>query len=316
MAKFPDLRIHMKLRYFRLVETLASTKSIRLAAERLNITPAAVSKGCRELENILGVQLFSRTNHGFLPTPLCERLIISGRRIDAELKNLMTDFTLQEESYHNNVKIGFQTPLLQEIIVRSVAKLKKEHPNLNITLEYSTRPQLIDGLHSNTYDFIFINLSDIISHPRLSIKKLADEQYVVGSMHSVHSLPDVLERWEEFATSTWVIPVPGTAIRDRFDSILAARGLRLPPRRIEINSPIEGEKLVSLSDAFTLVPFSMLKSLGRETIDPDLTLRFLPEMQLGLGIVWLKDSQLSPAANYASDFITRKIMKILKNNEL
>lgn len=310
MAKFPDLRTHMKLRYFRLVETLACTKSIRLAAERLNITPAAVSKACRELEAILGVQLFARTTSGFLPTPLCERFMISGRRIDAELKNLMADFTLLEESFHDNVKIGFQTPMLQETIARSVAKLKKEHPNLNLTLEYAARQHLLAGLQENLYDFIFVNLSDITDHPRLATKKLASEQYVIASMSSIHSVPDVLERWEEFASATWVIPVPGMAMRDRFDSILAARGLRLPPRRIEINSPLGSQKLVDISDAFTLLPFSMLKSLGREVVDPDTHLRFLPELHLESGMVWLRDTHLSPAAQYASDFISQKILKI------
>ncbi|OAG75446.1 regulatory protein, LysR:LysR, substrate-binding [Acetobacter malorum] len=310
MAKFPDLRTHMKLRYFRLVETLASTKSIRLAAERLNITPAAVSKSCRELESILGVQLFARTASGFLPTPLCERFMISGRRIDGELKNLMSDFTLLEESFHDNVKIGFQTPMLQETIARSVGKLKKEHPSLNLTLEYAARHYLLSGLQANLYDFIFVNLSDLTAHPRLNTKKLASEQYVVASMTSIHSVPDVLDRWDEFASATWVIPVPGMAMRDRFDSILAARGLRLPPRRIEINSPLGSKKLVDISDAFTFLPLSMLKSLGREVVDPDTHLRFLPELHLESGMVWLRDTHLSPAAQYASDFISEKILRL------
>lgn len=108
VAKLPDLRIHMKLRHFRLVEMLVATKSIRLAAERLNITPAAVSKSCLELENILGMKLFVRNKGGLIPDPICERFIIAGRRIDSELKNLTADIMLYEESFHGNVKLVFR----------------------------------------------------------------------------------------------------------------------------------------------------------------------------------------------------------------
>lgn len=311
MAKLPDLRLHMKLRHFKLIETLVATKSIRLAAERLNITPSAVSKSCLELENIIGSQLFTRKTSGVTPNPLCERLIIAGRRIDAELKNLAADIMLHKESFHGNVKIGFQAAMLQDPIVRSVAKIRKTQPNLNLTLEYAARQHLLSGLEANVYDFIFVNLTDITPNERFYTKTLGAEQYVVATMKDIYSIPDVLEKWEEFSTAIWVIPVPGMAMRDRFDAILAARGLALPTRRIEINSSVGGERIVALSDAVTLVPLTMLRELGRDIVNPDTALQFLPEMQLEVGLVCLKDTQLSAAAQYACDFITNKIMKII-----
>lgn len=311
VAKLPDLRIHMKLRHFRLVEMLVATKSIRLAAERLNITPAAVSKSCLELENILGMKLFVRNKGGLIPDPICERFIIAGRRIDSELKNLTADIMLYEESFHGNVKIGFQAMLLQDPIVRSVAKIKKTHPGLNLTLEYASRQQLLAGLAANHYDFVFVNLADIPLNKRFGIQKLGTEQYVVATTKETFSIPDVLEKWDEFSAGIWVIPISGMAMRDRFDSVLAARGLSLPSRRIEINSVVGGERIVALADAFTLLPLTMLRDLGRDIMDPDTKLRFLPEMQLEVGMVYLQDTQLSAAAQYASDFIVNKITRTI-----
>lgn len=101
------------------------------------------------------------------------------------------------------------------------------------------------------------------------------------------------------------------AMRDRFDSVLAARGLSLPSRRIEINSVVGGERIVALADAFTLLPLTMLRDLGRDIMDPDTKLRFLPEMQLEVGMVYLHDTQLSAAAQYVSDFIVNKITRTI-----
>lgn len=53
----------------------------------------------------------------------------------------------------------------------------------------------------------------------------------------------------------------------------------------------------------------MLKALGRTIDEAETSLRFLPEMQLENGIVSLQDTRLSAAAQYASEFIIKKIKK-------
>lgn len=57
--KMENIRKNLKLRHFRLIEVLAETKNIRRTADRLNITPGAVSKSCLEIENILKTKLLS-----------------------------------------------------------------------------------------------------------------------------------------------------------------------------------------------------------------------------------------------------------------
>ncbi|GCD76514.1 hypothetical protein NBRC3299_2806 [Acetobacter pasteurianus NBRC 3299] len=80
-----NLHKNLKLRHFRLIEVLAETKNIRRAADRLNITPGAVSKACLEIENIIKTKLFIRKYGSLVPNKICERFIIAGRRINAEL---------------------------------------------------------------------------------------------------------------------------------------------------------------------------------------------------------------------------------------
>lgn len=305
----------IKLRHFKLIETLMATRSIRLAAERLRITPAAVSKSCLELENILNTKLFIRKSGELIPYPLCERLVLTGKRIDSELDKFLSGIPQHPEIFHDVVKIGFQTPILQDSIVRGVAKIKKMQPNLNLILEYGSRSNLLSGLEANIYDFIFINLTDISNYSYFQTQKLAEEQYVVANIEEVYSIPDVLQNWQDFFLATWVLPIKGLAIRDKFESILTKKRLSLPPNRIEINSPIGGETIVALSDSFTILPLTMMKELGRGPVSLDTTLSFLPEMQLDAGIVWLKNAEISSAAKYASDFIIDKIIKTVGSME-
>lgn len=307
--KMENIRKNLKLRHFRLIEVLAETKNIRRTADRLNITPGAVSKSCLEIENILKTKLFIRKYGSLVPNKICERFIIAGRRINAELKHLMTDLGTHEEGFYGRVKIGFQTPMLQDFIIRGVSEIKKMHPNLNLTLNYAARPELLAGLEANFYDFIFVNLTNIKSYSRFKILSLGTEQYIVATMKKIFSIPDVLEKWHEFSSFIWVLPVAGLAMRDRFESALAARGLALPSRLIEMNSPIGGEQIIALTDAYTLLPLTMIRNLGWPIDSSDVSLRFLPEMQLENGIVWLNDTELSAAAKYVRQLIVNKINK-------
>ncbi|GBQ33048.1 LysR family transcriptional regulator [Gluconacetobacter sacchari DSM 12717] len=302
MTKMADLRTHMKLRYFRLVEALVATRSIRLAADRMGVTPAAISKACLELEGLLGARLFQRQAGILVPNPLCMRLITAGRRIDAELKTLMDDATRLDNSLHGNVRIGFQAPSLQDRIANALVDVQETHPGITLTMEYGTRPHLLAGLEENVFDLLFVDLADLRSRPRLKFRKLGQDQCVVATMEDIYSVPDVLNDWGLFSSQPWVIPVRGMAMRDRFDSVLAARGLDCPERRIEINSPIASERIISRSKGMTLVPVSMLQALGRSG-RPGQEFRFLPEMQLEVGVVWARDTRLSAGAQYVRDFI-------------
>ena len=58
----------IKLRHLQCFLAVAEQRSIQRAAERLAVTQPAVSKTLRELEEMLGVQLFRRGRRGALPT--------------------------------------------------------------------------------------------------------------------------------------------------------------------------------------------------------------------------------------------------------
>src|SRR5882724_13388004 len=58
----------LKLRHLVLVATIAEQGSVVRAAERLRVTQPVVTRGLRELEAILGVELFDRGPRGVTPT--------------------------------------------------------------------------------------------------------------------------------------------------------------------------------------------------------------------------------------------------------
>ncbi|GBQ16883.1 LysR family transcriptional regulator [Acetobacter cibinongensis NRIC 0482] len=301
-----DLRVHMKLRHFRIIDTLATTKNLRLAAQHIGVTPTAISKACLELEDLVGVKLFHRSNNGMLPNTLCQRVVTAGRRIDSELKNLMYDLSVLNSSVQGRVRIGFQAPSLNREIAQCVADIIKNTPNIKISLEYGDRRQLITSMERNELDFILVNLSGLNHHDRLQSHMLKTDKCFVASIQSLHDMPEVIEKWDSFVEKPWVLPVQGLAMRDRFEALILAHGLEMPQTIVEMNSPMGAREIVALTGGYGLLTLSMHEQIGHVSNMPP-NMRFLPEMELESGIVWAKDKNHSPVADFVRDYIMRTI---------
>ena len=59
---------HTDLNLFRVFDRVMTTEGISSAAERLDMTPAAVSQSIKRLSEIIGEPLFRRKGRGIVPT--------------------------------------------------------------------------------------------------------------------------------------------------------------------------------------------------------------------------------------------------------
>src|SRR5690554_4249934 len=71
----------LRLRHFVLATTIADHGSIVRAAEHLYVTQPVISRGLRELEEILGVPLFERGPRGVTPTLFADVFLKHARAI-------------------------------------------------------------------------------------------------------------------------------------------------------------------------------------------------------------------------------------------
>ncbi len=275
---------------------------MRVAAERMGVTPAAVSKACLELESIVGQQLFHRTPNGLVATPACLRILDSGRRINAELSSLDNDLKGEGIVLSGMIRIGFQAPILQRVAARTIARLKADHPNLTIIFDYGMREQLIHGLLANRYDLVLADLLSLEHRSRLMAKTLHHDHSVVASLTNVALPRAEAHDWAALLDRPWIIPSKGLAMRERFDHVLASNGLSLPRNRIEINSPIESLELFKLTGTLMFTTASAIDRLG-PYCDARAEKTVIPRFEMKLGLIWAKDTRLSPAVIHMRDSI-------------
>ncbi|MDL2248802.1 LysR family transcriptional regulator [Tyzzerella sp. OttesenSCG-928-J15] len=78
----------MNIHQLKYIVEVANTKSITKASENLYINQPNISRSIAELENELGISLFSRTSKGMILTATGEEVYIKAKNILAEIKEI------------------------------------------------------------------------------------------------------------------------------------------------------------------------------------------------------------------------------------
>lgn len=296
---------NMKLRYFRVIEEIFNAQSLVGASARLNLTPTAISKACLEVENILGVKLFTRSNSGMMPTEICHSIVETSRVIRSELEKMTHKVNQFKEIRTGAINIGFQAPALEKRIMQGISKLKQKDSALKIRVVYRERPYLLEMLENGDLDFAFLDFFKLNQNENLNLGVMHRDNCFAASRSASLSVPELLNGWEVNRQNLWIMPVKGVALRERFDAILSARDLQPPQNIVEYNSSIGLEELFLCTDGWGILPFyaapiAMKYQPIRSSYD------LLDEMRLESGLAWMKNRPRSLHIEEAISLFTQE----------
>ncbi|WP_036773833.1 HTH-type transcriptional regulator HdfR [Photorhabdus australis] len=131
---------------------VSKTRHFGRAAESLYLTQSAVSFRIRQLENQLGVNLFTRHRNNI-------RLTAAGERLVPYAESLMNTWQLAKKeithaSQHIELTIGATASLWEAYLTPWLQDFYKKHQELRLESRVSTRQSLIKQLHSRELDLL------------------------------------------------------------------------------------------------------------------------------------------------------------------
>jgi DNA-binding transcriptional LysR family regulator len=144
-AAMKFLRQRVNLRHLRLVLVLDEERSITRTAERLCISQAAVSKTRAEFEKGISAPLFEWFGNRLEVTPLGKCVLLSARRILAEIECLSDEFAQMSSGMRGVLSIGTRTVSGQPFISRVTAAFKAAHPAVTVELLDIDMASLMSG---------------------------------------------------------------------------------------------------------------------------------------------------------------------------
>jgi len=290
------LRARLKTRQLLLLVALAEEGNIHRAAQVLNMTQPAASKLLKDLEDALEVSLFDRLPRGMRPTWYGETMIRHARMALTSLNQAHEELEAAKNGQFGQVNLGSITAPGLALLPPTVALVKREHPNLRISLQIETSDVLIERLNQGKLDILVARLFPQHDRTELRYEMLSDEPVcaVARPGHPLLNTPAL--GLKDLADSGWIVSPSGSVLRHRFELMFQEEGLKTPANVVDTASLLFITKMLQQSDMLSVVAADVARYYADHGLLAILPIN-LPCQMDAFGIITRRDRLLSPAAN-------------------
>lgn len=289
------LRARLKPRQLLLLVALADEGNIHRASEMLRMAQPGASKLLKDLEDMLGVELFERHSRGMRPTWYGESLIRHARMVLATLEEAGEELDSLKAGRFGRVGIGSVTSPSLSVLPAAISLVKREQPHLQIAVHIETSDLLLERLARGELDMVIGRVLERFDTELLRFERLSDEPVCVIARRDHPLVAEQALTLPELEGASWVIPPVGSVLRKPFDQMFRQAGLDGPRVAVESASLLFITKMLQESDFIAVVAIDIAKYYeqhGMVSIVPvDLPCEMEP-----FGLVLRKDRLLSPAA--------------------
>ncbi|MFE7277362.1 MULTISPECIES: LysR family transcriptional regulator [Streptomyces] len=179
----------MDVRHARYVIALAEECHFGRAAQRLHVAQSALSQQLKQLEREIGTTLFARSTRRVELTEAGHHLVRHARSILAEVERAEEQMALLAAGRAGRVSIGFVGTATYDVLPRIARTIRSQLPDVLLELHGELlNPELIEGLHSGTYDLALMR-SGTSADATIDVTTLRSERLVVA-VPSGHRLAD------------------------------------------------------------------------------------------------------------------------------
>ena len=219
MSLPPETRLTLgQLRTFLAV---ASTGSVRAAADQLVVTQPAVSSALAAVRKQVGVALVARDGRGLRLTPAGEALAERARAALALLDEAVAAARGEADPDRGRLRLASVTTAGEHLAPPLLASFLADHPEVAVSLEVGNRRRVADLLSHHEVDLA------IGGRPPPGAETLAvrANRLVVVGAPGVEAAAARAVTASELATATWLLREPGSGTRATAEAFLEDLGI-------------------------------------------------------------------------------------------
>lgn len=281
----------MEIRQLKAFLAIAEAKTFTAGARRVNVTQAAISMQIRQLEDEVGLQLFTRTPRRVIMTEAGEYLLERARKILREHDSALAEIAEVAGAEYGRLRIGSASGTFAMSQLPGIMhNLKKKFPNSELTVASGTSQKLVDRIMHGEVDMAFVSLP--VDNLNISTESLFSDE-IVAIAHPKHQLAK--EKYISAATlagESLILGERGGNTRRMIDEFFQAANVRPNitmelSRQEAINQMVENNLGVGMAGA---------KSVAKEIHDSRLISWFIEgaEIKWELGLARLRGGHFSP----------------------
>ncbi|MBA1244182.1 LysR family transcriptional regulator [Pseudomonas japonica] len=240
----------LSLDRLRTLVAIADHGSFAAAARWLNLAPPTVTFHIAELEARIGAPLLTRKRGQVHPTAIGDSLLGRARRLLAEADQLIEDIQGEVKGLTGRVRLGASTGALAYLLPEALARLRLEHPGVDVQVEVLTSGESLARLRTGTLDIGLVALPQPIP-AGVAVKPWRSDP-IMAFVPSAWQAPDPVDaRW--LAERALILNDPGTQLARVTSEWFAAAG-HAPRARIQLNYNDAIKSLVAAGYGAALLP--------------------------------------------------------------
>lgn len=282
-----------QLEYF---QTVARLQHFTRAAEELFISQPALSRSMARLEKELGVPLFERRGRSVKLNRYGEMFLGKVNTALQKIEEGKQELRHAIQPDQGNIALAFLHTLGANLVPDLLSAFRKDHPDINFQLFQNATSPLLEQLQEGDIDLCLA--SPPFEQKEIASKELfSEELYVIVPQN--HRLAARYEiHLQEIADEPFIGLKEGLGLTTLTDELYREAGF-VPKKAFEGEEVGTVAGLVSAGLGVGLVPdFSGLDSRNLVKLRVS-----YPESRRAIGIAWIKDRYLSPAAQQFRQFV-------------
>ena len=301
----------LKLQQLRYVLAVTERGSLRNAAEQLGFLQTAMSRGIRELERELGVDLFERSHAGMKLTHAGSLFIRRAQAVQAEISRIMRDVDEVRCAAYGKLTVGFSTAAHVALMPEMLRSFHSRFPRTRLRIIEGLLPAMETNLRCGLVDLYFGAVSATFNPGSLEVEPLFENPRMIIARcgHPLSRARSI----DELANASWVTtPVivdTDNEVKALFDFV------NLPPPSIivEAESWMSIFTIVANTDLVAPVPRAWQHMVDTVGLVEQIPLNNLPN---GPDICSVRQpgALLSPAADYFNRLARRAAHIHLRNS--
>src|SRR5450432_3738659 len=166
----------MDLRHLETLLAVQDTGSFTGAADRLHTVQSNVSDQIRQLEEELGVVLFTRGRRGAVPTEFGGLVLERARRVRRELDALRADLSMLQGLQTGHATLGAVGTISRWLVPAVVADLRRQAPALSLRVTEGASERLAAEVAGRELSQAVV--TEPVTDSRLVVEHLLDEDLV------------------------------------------------------------------------------------------------------------------------------------------
>jgi DNA-binding transcriptional LysR family regulator len=301
----------LKLRDLDILMAVIETGSMGKAARRLNISQPAVSKAIVELEDALGVQLVDRNRRGVTPTPYGLALGKRGVAIFNDLRQGVQDIDFLADPTMGEIRVGATEPIATAIVLPVIDKLSRKYPEMVFHVVAGDTAALYKNVSERSIEFAICRMIGRLPD------ELAAEVLFYDAFSIMTSAKNPLTRrrklrLSDLANEPWTLFPPDSFFGSVIAEAFRANGHELPRLTVASLSLYIQYELLATGRFLTVQPSFVLRVPFRNLQLKALPVA-LPNSQMPIGLITLKDRTLTPLAQLFIDNVRTAAKPLAKS---